>query len=55
STYLLPDQIDKIKINKRPLVIVPLIKDEYLFRNIQKVFPEGEIKQENNILIYQIY
>ena len=55
STYLLPDQIDKIKINKEPLVIVPLVKNEYLFKKLQEIFSEGEIRQENNILTYQIH
>lgn len=55
STYLLPEDLDKIIIDKKPTIIVPLNKyDKDLFMELQDVFPEGKIEQRNEILIYEI-
>lgn len=53
SIYLLPKNLEKVKIEKRT-VIIPLQYDQDLFQKLQIMFPEGEIRKENEILTYQI-
>lgn len=52
STYLLPTDLDKIKIGKNT-VIVPLQYDEELFRRLLILFPGGEIIKENEVWLYK--
>lgn len=54
SLYLSLDDIDKIRINKKPTVIVPIKYEQSLFQKLRTMFPEGKTKKENNILIYEI-
>jgi hypothetical protein len=53
STYLLPKDLNQIKIDKKT-VIVPLKYDESLFNEFYQKFPNGKIKQEKGIWIYEI-
>lgn len=50
SVYLLPENLDQIKI---PSVIVPMKYDDNLFNELSQKFPQGKIKSENEILIYE--
>ncbi|MFQ6049678.1 MAG: ArnT family glycosyltransferase [Candidatus Paceibacterales bacterium] len=54
SVYLLPEDLDKIKVNKMPTVIAPLQYDQNLFKILQIMFPEGKIQEKDGILIYQM-
>jgi 4-amino-4-deoxy-L-arabinose transferase-like glycosyltransferase len=54
SVYLLPKEIDKIKINKKQTIIIPMVYEKELFQKIQNIFPQGKVENKNNILIYQI-
>ncbi len=54
SVYVLPEEIDKIKINKKPTIIVPMAPDENLFEKLKVMFPTGEVKNKNGVLIFQI-
>jgi len=56
STYLLPEDLDQIKINDKKTVIAPMKYDKGLFEELNKKFPQGEIgiQIENNIWIYII-
>ncbi|MCP6719137.1 MAG: glycosyltransferase family 39 protein [Patescibacteria group bacterium] len=53
SLYLLPGDIDKVKINKGS-IIIPLQYDKDLFQKLETMFPQGETKRENGILMYKI-
>jgi len=54
SLYLLPENINKIII-KKETVIIPINKiDEEIFQNLKNMFPNGEIINQNNILIFKI-
>lgn len=53
STYLLPENLNRIKIDKKT-VIVPMKYDENLFNELAQKFPQGKSKKENEILIYEI-
>ena len=54
SLYLLPENINEITA-KEEAVIIPLNKnDEEIFRNLENMFPNGEIINQNNILIFKI-
>lgn len=53
SIYLLPESLEKVKIEKRT-VIIPLEYDQDLFQKLQIMFPAGEIRKENEISTYQI-
>jgi len=54
STYLLPEDLNQIKINNREAVIVAMRYDESLFAKIQQKFPQGEIQRKDEIWIYEI-
>jgi len=51
--YLLPKDIEKIKIEKRG-VILPLICDFELLERLKNFFPEGKIKQTKDFCAYEI-
>lgn len=53
SMYLLPKDLDKIRI-KRRTVIVPMKYDEDLLNELKKGFPGGEIQEKDGIWIYEI-
>lgn len=53
STYLLQENLDRIKIEKRT-VIVQMKYDQNLTDELKRKFPQGEARQENGIWIYQI-
>jgi 4-amino-4-deoxy-L-arabinose transferase-like glycosyltransferase len=54
STYLLPKDLDKIKINEKRAVIVSMAYDQNLFNEISRRFPQGKIQKENSFWIYKI-
>jgi hypothetical protein len=53
SNYLLPEDIGKIKIEKRG-VILPLICDPDLIGKLKILFPEGKIKEKRDFCAYEI-
>ena len=53
SNYLLPEDIEKIKIEKRG-VILPLICDPDLIERLKILFPEGKIKETKDFCAYEI-
>ena len=53
ATYLLPEDIEKIKIGKNT-VIVPIKEEGNLFQELSQTFPEGEFKAERGFWIYEI-
>ncbi|KPJ56913.1 hypothetical protein AMJ49_03275 [Parcubacteria bacterium DG_74_2] len=53
SVYLLPKEINKIKIEKRG-IILPMADDENTFKEIREKFPQGEIKKIDNFSAYEI-
>jgi len=53
STYLLQEDLDKIKIEK-DTIILPMKYEKDLFEDLQKRFPEGEIKKINEIWFYYV-
>ena len=54
STYLLPENLNQIKINNRKAVIIAMRYDESLFAKIQQKFPEGEIQEKDGTWIYRV-
>ena len=65
SVYLLPENIDKIKIKEKTpnqslrdgtgqAVIVPMKYEQNLVTDLQRRFPQGEIEEKNGILVYKI-
>lgn len=48
TIYLLPENINQIQM-KENSVIVPMHYDEELFRQLQIMFPQGAIQEENGI------
>ncbi|MCJ7786730.1 hypothetical protein MUP06_00740, partial [Patescibacteria group bacterium] len=54
STYLLPEDLNQIKINNRKAVIIAMRYDEGLFAKIQQKFPEGEIQEKDGTWIYRV-
>lgn len=54
SEYLLPENLNQITINKKPIVIIPLQYNQDLFNELLSRFPEGETKEENGIWMYEI-
>ena len=53
SHYLLPENLEKIKIEKRG-VVLPLVFDQNLFENLKRKFPQGQTKKVNNFFVYEI-
>ena len=54
STYLLPANLEQIKIDERQTVIIPMKYDENLFNDLKAKFPQGKIQKENEIWLYEI-
>jgi len=50
---LLQEDLDKIKIEK-DTIILPMKYEKDLFEDLQKRFPEGEIKKINEIWFYYV-
>jgi hypothetical protein len=53
SKYLLPEDVEKIKIERRG-VILPLICDPDLIKRLKILFPEGKIKETKDFCVYEI-
>jgi len=53
SKYLLPEDIEKIKIEKRG-VILPMSFDEKIFEKLKEKFPEGQIKKVNEFYVFEV-
>ena len=53
SMYLLQESLDRIKIEKRT-VIVPMKYDQNLADELKRKFPQGEADEKNGIWIYQV-
>jgi 4-amino-4-deoxy-L-arabinose transferase-like glycosyltransferase len=53
SNYLLPEEIDKIKIEKEG-VILPLNFDEKTFEKLKEKFPRGKIRKIKDFSVYEI-
>jgi hypothetical protein len=53
SKYLLPEDIEKIKIEKRG-VILPMSFDEKIFEKLKEKFPEGQIKKVNEFCVFEV-
>lgn len=54
STYLLPKNLDYIKIDNRKTVILAMKYDEGLFEKLSQKFPQGRIQKENDFWMYKI-
>jgi len=54
STYLLSENLDKIKINDEKTVIVPMRYDKDLFNELLQRFPEGKIQKREGFWVYKI-
>ena len=54
TIYLLPENLDKIKIQKEETVIVLMAYDGRLSDEIQNMFPQGEIQEKNGVWRYEI-
>lgn len=53
TIYLLPDQLEEIKIVNRG-VIIPMRDDERLFQELQTRFPQGKIQEKEKIKVFVI-
>ena len=53
TEYLLPEEIEKIKIEKRG-IILPMVPDEKIFEKLKESFPEGKIKKVNDFFVYEV-
>lgn len=53
STYLLPEDLNQIKIKKKT-VIIPMRYDQNLFNEFSQKFPQGKSQKENDIWFYKI-
>ena len=53
SKYLAPNQISQVAMTPNT-AIVPMKDDQQLFDELSQMFPEGQIKQINNIRYYEI-
>jgi len=54
SLYLLPENINEVTIEKETVIIPINKKDEELFRYLKNIFPDGQIINQNNVLIFKI-
>ncbi|MBZ9578654.1 glycosyltransferase family 39 protein [Patescibacteria group bacterium] len=54
TTYLLPENLDQIKINNGKTVILPMRYDQNLFNEFSQRFPEGETKEKEGFFVYKI-
>jgi len=53
TSYILPEDLEKIKINKRT-VIVPMRYDERLFFELRERFPQSEFQEKKEVWIFKI-
>jgi len=53
SEYLLPEDIEKIKIEKRG-IILPMAFEEGIFEKLKEKFPEGQIKKVNEFYVFKV-
>jgi 4-amino-4-deoxy-L-arabinose transferase-like glycosyltransferase len=53
AVYLLPNNLDKIKMDRKA-VIIPLQPDPNLFTALYSKFPRGKIQNQNGITFYKI-
>jgi hypothetical protein len=53
SKYLLPKDIERIKIEKRGVILL-LICDPDLIEKLKILFPEGKIKETKDFCAYEI-
>ncbi len=53
SEYLLPEDIEKIKIEKKG-VVLPMSFDEKIFEKLKEKFPEGKMKKVNDFFVYEV-
>ena len=54
SLYLLPEEINTIEINEKPITIVVMAFENKILLELRRRLPGGEAKKGNNILIYQL-
>ncbi len=54
TIYLSPNELNKIKPAKERTVIILMAYDENIFRELKNLFPQGEIKNENDVHFYDI-
>lgn len=54
SIYLLPRNLNQIKINKTQTIIIPLDYNEELFNELYQRFHSGKLQKEDNIWFYKI-
>jgi hypothetical protein len=54
AIYLLPKDLDQIKIENKKTVILPMQYDENLILELRQKFPQGEIQEKDGVWIYQI-
>jgi 4-amino-4-deoxy-L-arabinose transferase-like glycosyltransferase len=53
SNYLLPKDLDRIKIDKKGVILL-MRYDEELFNRLKAIFPTGEIQEKDGIQIYEV-
>ena len=54
SNYLLPKDLDRIKINKEKTVIVSMTFDQNIMNELLKRFPEGEVEEREGFGIFKV-
>jgi len=54
TIYLYPHELNKIKTEQGRTVIILTAYDYSLFQEIKRLFPQGEIKNENDVHVYNI-
>jgi 4-amino-4-deoxy-L-arabinose transferase-like glycosyltransferase len=54
TAYLLPKDLDQIKIDNKGMVILPMRYDQTLFDELSRIFPQGEIERKNGFAIYKV-
>jgi 4-amino-4-deoxy-L-arabinose transferase-like glycosyltransferase len=53
SNYLLPEEIEKIKIDKKGIILL-MAQDQELAKKISSLFPQGNWKKEKEFWVYKI-
>jgi hypothetical protein len=53
SNYLLPEEVEKIKIDKKGIILL-MAQDQELANKISNLFPQGNWKKEKDFWVYQI-
>ena len=54
SIYLLPEDLDKIEIDNKETVIIPMKYDKNLFNKLLQKFPQGKIHEKEKFWFYKI-